>query len=791
MSLPPDFAAAHTPSPNAPDRWHDLKEHLTDVAKGTAGFARKLGAERLGHYAGLWHDLGKYNPEFQRYLRNCYVSQQAGKSPKSEKIPHAVYGAILADEICPNLAPLIYGHHAGLPNYEELESKLNKPQWRKIYREIIKQARIDFNQLEPHIDLNETLVQKPTSPLSEDVFTRFLFSCLIDADRLDTEKFANPDQYQQRQQRANTVSISQLWETFQEKQQDFIEKSNRSKSGVNQVRAEVYQKCLEAAEWEPGVFRLCVPTGGGKTRSGLAFALKHAVEKKLNGGKESRVIFAVPYTSIIEQTAKVYRRDIFGELDSAAVLEHHSAVQPETVRIDQEQLESEEVGVNSQVQSKLATQNWDAPLIVTTTVQLFESLFSHKTGKCRKLHNIVNSVIVLDEVQTLPIGLLTPILSMLKELVDRYQVTVVLCTATQPALEGDTPYFKDGFPLDSVRDIIDPDLAEMHFEKLKRVQYKVPKLGETWTWQSLKEQIPQKQSSLIVLNTRRDAVAVLDVLGVQPNKSVGLQSEKVRNILESEQPTSILHLSTLLCGEHRRVILEEVRRRLDRKQYFTLVSTQVVEAGVDLDFPMVFRALGPLDRIVQAAGRCNREGKLKNEQDEPILGQVVIFDPAEGSKPPKGEYAQAMRKATSILQDVDFQESQLHQPDIFQQYFRHLYSVCKPDEKGIQSMRQSGSFRDVSDAFKLIEDNTVPVVIEYDEIARDLLREIERRGLWSSDRSKLQPYMVNLPRYLFSQTKAKKEIATDLWQWMGSYDPIFGISWEEKDDVPVYGFLSA
>lgn len=782
MPLLPDFVA-HTPPPNDPERWHDLKEHLTDVAQGTAGFADKLGAAQLGHYAGLWHDLGKYNPEFQKYLRNCHIAQQAGKIPKSEKIPHAVYGAILADEICPSLAPLIYGHHAGLPNEADLESKLNKSQWRKIYREVIKRAEIDIAQLLPECNLEDTITQRPTNKLSEDVLSRLLFSCLIDADRLDTEKFANPEQYQQRQRRANSISITQLWETFQQKQQDFVKNPNKSQSEVNpkvnQVRTEVYQKCLEAAEWEPGVFRLCVPTGGGKTRSGLAFALKHAVEKKLKEGEKSRVIFAVPYTSIIEQTARVYRKEIFGDLDDAAVLEHHSAIQFEKIDVDQAKIESEEVGVNAQIQAKLATQNWDAPLIVTTTVQLLESLFSHKTSKCRKLHNIVNSVVVLDEVQTLPIALLSPILSMLKELVDRYQVTVVLCTATQPALEGDTPYFQEGFPLNSVRDIISPDLAREHFRKLQRVKYEVPKLGEDWTWQALKKQISPKQSSLVVLNTRRDAIAVLDILEVQPERSTGLQREKVESVLESKP---ILHLSTLLCGEHRRAVLIEVRRRLKQKEHCTLVSTQVVEAGVDLDFPVVFRALGPLDRIVQAAGRCNREGLLTS-------GRVVIFDPSEGSKPPKGEYAKAMQKAKSILQDADFQESQLHEPDIFQQYFRHLYSVCDPDEKGIQSMRKSGSFRDVGEEFKLIENDTVPVIIEYNEIVSTLLQDITHRGLWSSDRSKLQPYIVNLPYYLFSKTATKREIAADVWQWTGSYDPIYGISWDETD-VPEYGFMS-
>jgi CRISPR-associated endonuclease/helicase Cas3 len=785
----PEFAA-HTPPEDDPNQeWHGLKEHLNAVAAATERFAEQLGAGKLGYYAGLWHDLGKYNPEFQKYLQNCHAAQQAGKVPRLEKIPHAVYGAILADEICPSLAPLIYGHHAGLPNYAELESRLTQAKWRKPYREVVKQAELELDLLTPEDNLDNTLTQKLTNELSEDVFTRLLFSCLIDADRLDTERFANPEQYQQRQQRANAVSIGQLWETFQQKQQAFVQDPQKPQSQVNRVRAEVYEHCLAAATEESGVFRLCVPTGGGKTRSGLAFALKHAVEKESKAGKPSRVIFAVPYTSIIEQTAQVYREEIFGELGDAAVLEHHSAIQaekPDRTADQQAQIEVEEVGVDAQVQAKLATQNWAAPLIVTTTVQLFESLFSHKTSKCRKLHNLVNSVIVLDEVQTLPISLLAPILSMLKELVDRYEVTVVLCTATQPALEGDTPYFTDGFPLNSVCNIIPPGLARTHFRQLKRVHYEVPQPGETWTWQDLKDRLPQAQSALVVLNTRKDAIAVLDFLGVErvrAHQSTDLPREQVHSILQS---APALHLSTLLCGEHRRAILREVRRRLEHQELCTVVSTQVVEAGVDVDFPVVFRALGPLDRIVQAAGRCNREGKLN---DIGQLGRVVIFEPAAGSHPPQGEYAKAMQKARSMLQDADFKEAQLHEPDIFQEYFRHLYTVCKRDPKGIQALRQSWTFRTVGEEFKLIEDNTVPVVVAYDETVRDLLREIQRRKLWSSDRAKLQPYMVNLPLYVFNQTQAKQEIATDLWQWMGSYDPIYGLVWDEVD-VPVYGFLS-
>jgi CRISPR-associated endonuclease/helicase Cas3 len=455
-----------------------------------------------------------------------------------------------------------------------------------------------------------------------------------------------------------------------------------------------------------------------------------------------------------------------------------------------EQLEGDENVEDSQIQAKLATQNWDAKLIVTTTIQLFESLLSHKPSKCRKLHNIVNSVIVLDEVQTLPIGLLSPILSVLKELVSRYHVTVVLCTATQPALEGNTPYFKDGFPEKSVENIIPSTLAIDHFKALKRVHYEIPRRDETWTWAQLVRDMEPNPAALVVLNTRRDAIAVLSALGV----SSGYTAESIEKRVErSLKESKVLHLSTLLCGKHRKAVLDEVRRRLKAGEPCQLISTQVVEAGVDLDFPVVYRAMGPLDRIVQAAGRCNREGELKNNQNELIRGRVVIFEPAEGSQPPPGEYSKAIQKAKDLLQAEDFTEERLHDPGIFEQYFQELYPLTandagELDSKGIQKLRQSWNFRDVGEKFEFIDKNTVPIVVQYDEAVKTRLEEIEHRGIWSKDRAFLQPYMINLPTRVFNKLQDKKEVkpGLDLWKWTGNYDPIRGFPLEQADQDAVY-----
>jgi CRISPR-associated endonuclease/helicase Cas3 len=379
---------------------------------------------------------------------------------------------------------------------------------------------------------------------------------------------------------------------------------------------------------------------------------------------------------------------------------------------------------------------------VTTTVQLFESLFANRPSRCRKLHNITRTVIILDEVQTLPLSLLVPILSVLRELVERYKVTLVLCTATQPALEGQSRYL-EGFATGSIKDIIPIAKAKEQFALLSRVNYEIP--NQSWSWSQLTEDVDQQGQALIILNTRKDALSVLDQL-------------------KSSEHT--FHLSTLLCGKHRREVLEEVRNRLHNKQPCILVSTQVVEAGVDLDFPTVYRAIAPLDRIVQAAGRCNREGRENK-------GRVVIFDPNEGSTP-KGEYKTAIDITKNILKSPDLD---LDSPAIFEQYFRELFKNVDKDKQGIQEFRKNLNYPKVAENFKFIKDDTTPVVIQYDDRVRDLLRLIERRGLLSGDWRSLQPYLVNLRNHEFKQAEElRREIAPSLWVWHdGNYDPIKGI----------------
>ena len=717
--MPIEFYA-HTP-PEGSDSWHVLSEHLGKVSAIAEKLATKFGAGQLAKYAGLWHDLGKYSPAFQQYLRDCRQASERGLSKPRSYAPHATHGAKLAASVLKPLAPVIAGHHAGLPCKSKLKDRLCELDDAN-YQLALRNAEAQI-ELTPQPGFEQEIRLLAKDNLGIELLLRMLFSCLVDADYLDTESHFSPEAQAQRESK---TTVESLWTQLQSDQESLI--AQAEPTPVNQVRTEVYRACLKAASFTSGVFRLAVPTGGGKTRSGLAFALAHAVQR----GQE-RVIVAVPYTSIIEQTVEVYR-GIFGQ---AAVLEHHSAIRPDEG--------DEEDARRLQAQARLATQNWDVPLVVTTTVQLLESLFSNRPSRCRKIHNIANSVVILDEVQTLPMVLLDPIVSIFKGLCEQYNVTLVLCTATQPALEGNSPYFK-GFESGSVRDIIEPDMARAHFSRLSRVDYELP--SEPWTWADVADDLTRSQQGLVVLNTRKDALSVLT------------------EVTSREDSDAVLHLSTLLCGAHRREVLESVRDKLKEKEPCYLISTQVVEAGVDLDFPVVYRAMGPLDRIVQAAGRCNREGNLTRK------GRVVVFTPVEG-RVPSGEYRTAVDETVRVVQraGLDF-----NNPAIFERYFRSLYQGIKTDKHDIQSYRRAMNYPEVAQRFKLIADDTTAVVIQYDDAVSDRIAKIQRRGLMPADHRALQPYLVNLRDHEFCQAQELcEEIAAGVWVWQGSYDPVYGI----------------
>jgi CRISPR-associated endonuclease/helicase Cas3 len=703
---------------------HDLVEHLTRVAEMARAFAEPFGGGELAYWAGLWHDLGKFHPDFQDYLLACEVDpRRRGHGPD-----HKGAGATVAAKAGGMLAFLVAGHHGGLHESGNLQGRVRAWSGELRVQEALTRARsgLSFDAPAP--------VRPPAwvggDRLRQELFLRLLFSCLVDADFLDTEAHFHPETTAARE---GAPALDALWPVFEEVMAGI---TGRRTDPVGRVRDEVYRACLEKADLTPGLFRLTVPTGGGKTLAGLGFALRHALTHGLE-----RVIVAVPYTSITDQTATVYR-GVFAEvLGERAVLEHHSAIEP---RRDQEE------GEAGPQWGRLAAENWDAPVIVTTTVRLFESLFARTPSACRRLHRVANSVAILDEAQTLPVRLLGPILDALRGLSAHYRTSVVLCTATQPALTA-TPGFEG---LEDVREIA-PEPPRL-FRTLARVRYEWPAVDESWDWARVAAEMGTERQALAVVNTKRDALALLNALG-----------------------EGALHLSTLLCGAHRGDVLANVRRRLKDGEPCLLVSTQVVEAGVDLDFPLVLRALGPLDRIVQAAGRCNREGKL-------AAGRVVVFRPAQGGMPP-AEYRGGARVAEQMMNagDVDPDD-----PDTFLRYFAQLYRQVELDGAKVQESRWALDFPETAKRFRMIEDDGVSVLVSYGRGQQrqrfEALVERLRRpgGVTRATLRQAQPFIVSVQSRLrdeFMKAGLLEEIAEEIYLWHGGYHPIRGLTAGPRD----------
>ncbi|MFV0337482.1 MAG: CRISPR-associated helicase Cas3', partial [Chthoniobacterales bacterium] len=617
------------------------------------------------------------------------------------------------------LLPML-SHHTGLQSLDEAEPKLafhrNQNRGTDTWREIS-----DFGK-----SLIKSLPapKKEPDPWKREMRLRMLFSCLVDADYLDTEAHFTPRNIGLRG--IGTPLIS-LWPIFRANHLRLMW-STRGET-MSPHRATVYFESKKSASSPPGLFRLTVPTGGGKTRAVMAFALRHAVENTQHGFR--RIISAIPYTSIVDQTADTYR-EIFG---NPHVLEHHSQT-PDLGGTESDQ---------NAARAILATENWDAPIIVTTTVQLFESLFSNKTSRCRKLHRIAKSILILDEVQTLPAELLKPTLDALRVLVEDYGVTVVLCTATQPTFEES--FYLPEFGSQKPQEIVPKGKISTLFKNLNRVTYQpIKDCSEDSLASELAES--ENQQCLAIFNTRKDALRVYQVL--------------LKKDLQG-----LYHLSTLLCSHHRKALLKKVTTRLKQGKAVRLISTQVVEAGVDLDFPAVYRQIAPLDRIVQAAGRCNREFLLGQGG-----GKVIIFR-LEGGGAPKGAYAMGMELANQML-GYTRNLSQLNSPEIFRDYFTRLFTGISLDKHEIQSLRKRMDYPQVAEKYHFIEPTVQVVVSNYDPPAIDPLIEAHRYTPTRSTWRALQPYTVNLMKWEAERLLVgnAEEIRGDLWKWNGNYDKI-------------------
>ncbi len=717
--------------------YHDLVDHLTHTASRAKRFAQAFNGGDWASTAGLWHDLGKYRPAFQQYIRNasgCDPDAHAEGLPG--RVDHSAAGAIhavtqlgLPGRV---LAYLIAGHHTGLPDWSRQEGGTGASlRERLVQREQLDEA---LSTGIPSEILEPTPPSSPPSPGGKEGFAlwvRMLFSCLVDADFLDTEAFMDPARAGQR---GGQSSLGELATAF-DAHMDALSTSAPD-TRVNRLRAEILGHCRQAAKQPPGLFSLTVPTGGGKTLSSLAFALEHAREHS-----KRRIIYAIPYTSIIEQTADTFR-GIFGD----AVLEHHSSLDPDAL----------------DTRSRLASENWDAPLIVTTNVQFFESLFAARTSRCRKLHNIADSVVILDETQILPPAFLQPILDAMNLLARHYGVSFVLCTATQPALASHQDSFGKTIlrGLDAVREII-PDTGHLA-KRMKRVHIHLPEdFRQRRDWEEIASVLTRHDTVLAIVNTRRHA-----------------------RELHALMPPGTMHLSALMCGQHRSERIAEIKTRLAAGEPVRVVSTQLVEAGVDLDFPVVYRALAGLDAIAQAAGRCNREGRL------PEKGRVVVFVPPEEAPP--GPLRRAAHKTVSVLHGgVDDPLDN----DLFRRFFelfyadsdldeRHINALLTPKGDGEDALRVQ--FRSAANRFRLIDDNAIPVLVWHDENARTLIGKLRKAGPDRWLLRKLQRYSVNLPQFTHQRLADSgeiEEIASGIWAQVVDtlYDPELGLVLEPRE----------
>lgn len=726
-------------------RWQPLPAHLLNVGTAAGASASVFHAQALATVLGHLHDLGKYTLPFQELLRGSPL-----------RVDHSTHGARIAQQrlglVGQLLAYGIAGHHAGLANgqgegertalADRLAADLPAldPAWQQ---DITLPDRLEMPAgFKPYS--KDRQQAKERMPFQLAFLTRMLFSCLVDADFIDTERFYR--QAKKEPDHRNSGPPAPSLEALRSQLDSHLGQF-KADSEVNRLRSDILRHVRQQAARDPGLFSLTVPTGGGKTLASLAFALDHAIAHGLR-----RVIFVIPFTSIVEQNAAVFRQAL-GPLGEAAVLEHHSAfVQADPPRDDPERYQSLE-------KLKLAMENWDAPVVVTTAVQFFESLFAAKPSQCRKLHNIAGSVVVLDEAQTMPLKLLRPCVAAIDELARNYRSSVVLCTATQPALEA--PAFEGG--LTGVRELADE--PTQLFRQLERVR--VRHIG-TLSDEALAQHMRSREQVLCIVNNRRHARAVYQAMADLPGAR---------------------HLTTLMCAKHRSKVLAEVRQMLKEGLPCRLVSTSLIEAGVDVDFPTVLRAEAGLDSIAQAAGRCNREGRRSLNASDVL---VFATENEDWAPPPElKQYAQAAREVLRQCEDDPLL------PEAIERYFSLLY--WQKGNERLDEPNLMGQLRDsrpdslpmetLAAKFRMIDSVQMPVIVPYDDDAKKAVDALTYAQGCAGLARKLQPYLVQLPRQGFDalyKAGAVIPVTPEKWgdQFMvlaheGLYDPHFGLSWDD------------
>lgn len=709
---------------------HRLVAHLRSTAELTRVFSPSPELGELFYLAGLLHDVGKFQDGFQKYLLE-------GKP----RTPHAGVGAYIASKLANkhvHLQFVIQGHHAGLPNNEDRrENNDDYSEQADLVDGLITRFQSTISNI-GNLTIPQELLNK-NDPLLAECTTRLLFSALTDADWLDTERHFRRDLSEARV--SNRMQCDQLLATLEKKYAEF------PKEGlINELRSRARKEVVAHAHDDIGFFSLQLPTGLGKTLTSVYWALLHADHHQLQ-----RIIIVLPYINIIDQTATILK-NIFGE---EMVLEHHSGI------VDEEKerggYSEDSVGVNIELAKRLACENWDAPIIVTTTVQFFESLFSNRPFRCRKNHNIARSVVIFDEVQTLPKEYAEPIIVMLKNLQQLARTSFLFCTATQPAFAKRGDF--DG--IENIRPLIKQ--PQQYFNVTRRVDYSLLNNLEEVSLDYLVEQIGnERESYLMIVNT----------------KSVA--RELFQRVAELRTHERYYHLSTAMCPHHRKARIAQIAEALDKCRNIAVVSTQLVEAGVDLDFPCVYRAIGPVDSVIQAAGRCNRNGLL------PAKGRVVLFH-LEQHKLPDATYRACADFAKGLIQD---DPDLLHLPAVFEKYYEQVLRLfVNADKYDITQQRTKFKFKDVSDSFRLIDEPTTSLFIkEYSEDSRslldDLLRKLEYAKITRSQWRGAQQFSVQVyPNFLKEYSAQIETVKDTLRIWHGHYDTNTGLSPQDVETV--------
>ena len=700
-----------------------MKHHSLGVAQIMTDFALSEDFIDLYKFCGIIHDMGKYSDDFQLYI--------AGSNIKTK---HSVYGALFAvDKKHIEIALPVYGHHAGLPNNPEMQQNMKAELHYNMeyYKSICDKCLVDIGKSVtiPNLDLFLGI----SDVLLQELFVRMLYSALVDADSLDTERHFDMDKFEYR--KGKILDSNLLLSKLQVQLKKFNNSTEKNKLKINKLREDVRKYAESKANLPQGCFSLTLPTGLGKTICSINWALHHAKHHD----NIKRVIIVLPFISIIDQTAEVLKK-IFDDEEYSYVLEHHSNM----VYIDDE--DKDEYNPK-----QLATEKWDYPIIITTSTQFFESLFSNKRSKCRKLHNIQDSIIIFDEVQTLPYNVTEPSLIMLENLQRLCRCSILFCTATQPDFET-----RKGFcGISHIESLVEN--PKQIFEQTRRVSYHpIDNYKEIAISELVDIVMRNNQSALVVFNTKKKARMFF---------------EEIRN----DAQYMLFHLSTSMCPVHRKEVIRKIKDALLLEKRVIVSSTQLIEAGVDMDFPTVYRELAPLESIIQSAGRCNREGKMRDEGGHETKGDVYLFTLIESGQPSKqyrswSEFANLLYKGN---------ETRLYTHDFYSFYYRELVkNFASTDKLCITNDRKKLLYQTVADKYKIIDNKTQLIFIfDYNEKSLELYNSIKNRDfLTRQEHQQISQYSVQVyDKFLKDNIASVNVEKCGVLIWSGSYSKDFGL----------------